>query len=310
MATGHEPVNGALAASASHNGARATKSGAINIGKIVRSESHVRYTCQVFGAGEIAAPPQPENYAFGAFVRVPLRAGPATTGQLALPDVAASAPQSPFAPGRPRPADTAPNTAHDTAPDPAYGSLTGEFAVGLIYDTILLNPAFGVLGPRLSNDEQVEVFSPDYLAERAVLVSILLLGTMSYGSYGSYGGVRRVSHGVPPLAPDLGAVIWTLPEDELRAFHYFADSASADTLAMLPAPRSDVADSSPNGTPAARPYLHMGYLPHAVAQDNPLLPMAMLRTIERLEALFPQNRALLSIVKRNFAWRLKVQTAG
>jgi hypothetical protein len=38
--------------------------------------------------------------------------------------------------------------------------------------------------------------------------------------------------------------------------------------------------------------------------------MVVLRIIERLEALFPANAALLSIVKRNFAWRLKVQSAG
>ncbi len=38
-----------------------------------------------------------------------------------------------------------------------------------------------------------------------------------------------------------------------------------------------------------------------------LLPLAMLRTIERLEALLPENAALLSIVKRNLAWRLKVR---
>jgi len=303
MANADEPVNGARRATGA--GARTNRSGAVSIGKIVRSESHVRYTCQVFGAGEIAAPPQPTDYAFGAFVRVPLRAGPAA------PDVASGASiaaqpfvSPPFAPGRPAPADA-------TAPALAYGSLTGEFAIGLLYDTILLNPAFGVLGPRLSSDEQVAIFSPDYLAERAVLVSLLLLGTMSYGPRG---GVRRVTHGVPPLAPDLGALVSTLPEDELRGFHYFADSApeSADSVESAPSerPGDTLTDVAPADALAGRPYLHMGYLPHAVAQENPLLPLAMLRTIERLEMLFPQNRALLSIVKRNFAWRLKVQTAG
>ncbi len=40
-----------------------------HIGKIERSESHERYTCQVFGPGETGAPPSPSDYAFGAFVR-------------------------------------------------------------------------------------------------------------------------------------------------------------------------------------------------------------------------------------------------
>ena len=51
----------------------ATRSAAVEIGKIVRSDSHVRYTCQIFGPGELAAAPDPDDYAFGSFVRVPLR---------------------------------------------------------------------------------------------------------------------------------------------------------------------------------------------------------------------------------------------
>ncbi len=228
---------------------------AVSIGKIVRSESHVRYTCQVYGPGETTTPPNPNDYAFGAFVRVPLRAGSAQPDTLA-----------------PLPGDAVTSASAATS--------SAGWAIGLIYDTILLNPAFGTLGPRLSNDEQVELFSPDYLAERAVLVSILLLGAAPASMRG------RMSHGVPPLALDLSAVVSTLNDDEIRAFHFYPD------------------------TPRSQPYLHMGYLPHAVAQDNPLLPMAMLRVIERLETLFPQQQALLSIVKRNFAWRLKVQSAG
>jgi len=234
---------------------------AVGIGKIVGSESHVRYTCQIFGPGEVAAPPDPSAYAFGGFVRLPLR-----TTQ-AAPDVAAL---------EPRP--TAAMRSDALMPAPAQPL----WAVGFIYDTILVNPAFGTLGPRLSNDEQLAVFSPDYLAERAVLVSILVLGTMS----GEGAPTGRVTHGVPALAPDLGAVVEPLTEAQVRAFHAFADM------------------------PQARPYLHLGYLPHTVAQDHPLLPLAMLRTVERLEALLPENASLLAIVKRNLAWRLKVLAAG
>jgi hypothetical protein len=234
---------------------------AVGIGKIVGSESHVRYTCQIFGPGEVAAPPDPSAYAFGGFVRLPLRTA------LAAPDVAAL---------EPRPSAAMRSDA--LMPTPAQPL----WAVGFIYDTILVNPAFGTLGPRLSNDEQLAVFSPDYLAERAVLVSILVLGTMS----GEGAPTSQVTHGVPALAPDLGAVVEPLTEAQVRAFHTFAD------------------------TPQARPYLHLGYLPHTVAQDHPLLPLAMLRTVERLETLLPENASLLAIVKRNLAWRLKVLAAG
>ena len=234
---------------------------AVGIGKIVGSESHVRYTCQIFGPGEVAAPPDPSAYAFGGFVRLPLRTA------LADPDVAAI---------EPRP------TAAIRSDALMPASAQPLWAVGFIYDTKLVNPAFGTLGPRLSNDEQLAVFSPDYLAERAVLVSILVLGTMS----GEGSPMGRVTHGVPALAPDLGAVVEPLTETQVRAFHTFADM------------------------PQSRPYLHLGYLPHTVAQDHPLLPLAMLRTVERLEALLPENASLLAIVKRNLAWRLKVLAAG
>lgn len=246
----------------------------VAIGKIVRSESHVRYTCQVYAAGEVAHAPEPTAYAFGNFVRIPL-AGTVvrTSGAPAV----ITGPQNggAVAPGEwERPARASRMRAR-------------SWAVGIIFDTLLVNPAFGGFGPRLSNDEQVALFSPDYLSERAVLVSLLLLGTMTHTHVGDE--QRSVLHGVPALAPDLGAEVETLSDAELRAFHYFADGGA------------------PGGN---QPYLHMGYLPHAVATESPLLPHAMLRTIERLEQMFPANAALLSIVKRNFAWRLKVQTAG
>ena len=37
---------------------------------------------------------------------------------------------------------------------------------------------------------------------------------------------------------------------------------------------------------------------------------ALLHTVERLERLCPENAALLSLVKRNFAWRQKVEATG
>lgn len=245
-----------------------------SIGKIVRSDSHVRYTCQIYAPGEVATPPAPQAYAFGSFVRIPLRmTAPSLLSADTLPPD-----DDTYRPGQHPAADAfstqlLPNTTGET---------TAE-VIGLIYDTLLVNPAFGTLGPRLSSDTQVELFSPDYLAERATLVSILLLGTVEQRH-----GATRVIHGVPECAPDLGAPVVPLEDTDIRTFHYFADGGSS------------------TGTS----YLHMGYLPHAIAQDHALLPMAMLRTIERLERIFPANASLLSIVKRNFAWHLKVQTAG
>jgi hypothetical protein len=244
----------------------ATRSVAVEIGKIVRSDSHVRYTCQIFGPGEHSVAPVPDDYAFGTFVRVPLRRLPARAD--VAPESALLAP----------PSDVAPRQV-------AQRPRGGFWTVGLIYDTILLNPTFGSLGPRLNTEDQNPLFSPDYLSERAVLVSVLLLGTALERQRAS----AAITHGVPPIAPELGAVAVTMSDAEIRAFHIFADG---------------------RGPGGETPYLHMGYLPHAIAQENPLLPVALLHTVERLERLCPENAALLSLVKRNFAWRQKVEATG
>ncbi len=138
----------------------------VSIGKIVRSESHVRYTCQVFGPGETVAPPEPADFAFGSFVRLPLRSA------ASVPDVARLVGRDPWPDARlaasvdalmsPAPANTPLKSGHFGHASNTPPLLAGEgargrgssFAIGLIYDTILLNPAFGTLGPRLSNENR------------------------------------------------------------------------------------------------------------------------------------------------------------
>ena len=44
--------------------------------------------------------------------------------------------------------------------------------VGIIYTTQLFNPSYGALGPRLSTEQELPVFSPDYLAETATIVGV------------------------------------------------------------------------------------------------------------------------------------------
>lgn len=230
------------------------------IGKIVKSDSHINYVCQIYGPREVEVEPGPPDYAFGRFVRIAVR-----SSQLDDPD-----------------------TSLDLALGISQEPVT--YAIGVIYDTILLNPAFGSLGPRLSNETQVELFSPDYISEKAVLIYVMVLGMMELhpAPSGSF-SIISTMHGVPLLSLELGSEIETMTDEEVRSFHFFTDAAGQDTQT---------------------PYLHMGYLPHIIAQRNSLLPMVTLRIIDQLERLFPQNLSLLSIVKRNFAWRLKVETTG
>ena len=229
----------------------------MDIGKIVKSDSHISYVCQVYGPHDRETQPAPPDYAFGRFVRVAIRNGQ--------------------------------DDGNDNHLDRAMGKdyTPKTYAVGVIYDTILQNPAFGSLGPRLSNETQVELFSPDYITEKAILIYIMILGMLEQRQTpdGQF-EMLSIAHGVPPLALELDSEIETMSDEEVRAFHHFSDRHDEEA------------------------YLHMGYVPHIIAQRSSLLPLVTLRIIDQLERLFPRNLSLLSIVKRNFAWRLKVETTG
>ena len=189
------------------------------IGTIVKSTGHVDYVCQVYGPADIESPPTPEDYAFGAFVRVGLAAG---SGHL----------------------------------------------VGLICDTVLMNPEFGQLGPRLSPPADLEVFAPDYLSERAVLVSIVAVGQVAADG--------NVHQGIPLPAAALGARVEMLSDDGVRDFHLAATR------------------------------LQIAYLPILLARKDPLMPHLLLRVIDRLGGLFPDQARPLAVLRGNLAWKTAV----
>jgi hypothetical protein len=229
------------------------------IGKIVKSYSHIIYICQIYGPLEIEVPPDIADYAFGRFVRVGVPARP-----LAISRNWQEREQS-----------------RDDA------SIC--YIVGVIYDTQLLNPDFGSLGPRLFTETQMELFSPDYLLEQAVLVHLIMLGMVE--QYRSSSGPLKlyIVHGIPSFPLELNSSVEAMTDEDVHRFHFFHDQGNAQNQ---------------------HDYLHMGYLPHLIAQQNSLIPLVTLRIIDQLELLFPQHLSLLSILKRNFAWRLKVVATG
>ncbi len=196
------------------------------IGKLVKSNSHTDYICQVYGPGEVEVPPAPADHAFGTFVRIPLGEG---NGHL----------------------------------------------VGLIYDTVLLNPDFGNLGPRLSPAPDLAVFSPDYLAEKVTLVGITAVGTLAPDG--------PAVHGVPSLAAQIDAMVEQMDDDAIRRFH------------------------RPSG---GNPGVRLGYAPLLLALGSPLARHLLLRVVDRLSALFPDQVAYLSVLRGELAWQAVIGPVG
>lgn len=201
------------------------------IGKIVKSNSHVDYVCQVFGPGEVEHAPAPADFAFGSFVAMPLDENAA---------------------GGPR-------------------------LVGIIYNTLLLNPEFGSLGPRLSPRAETEIFAPDYLAETATLVGIIAVGWFAPDG--------RARHGVPAVAAPVNGPVRRLTLEELLQFHTPGQNAGQ-----------------------VQPSLH--YAPLLLAQNHPLIAPLLLSVIDQLSELFPASRSQLAVVRDNLAWKSIVQPAG
>lgn len=145
--------------------------------------------------------------------------------------------------------------------------------VGLIYDTQLLNPEFGRLGPRLSGEAELAIFSPDYLNEKVTLVGILAIG--------SIGGDNRCTHGVPRLAATTDALVERLDDAAVWQFH------------------------------AGNPSLHIDYLPQLLARNNPLILSLLREVMDYLKTLAPESqRPLLDVLCDDLTWRTQVGPMG
>jgi hypothetical protein len=202
------------------------------IGKIVKSNTHVDYVCQVYNANEIARAPQAADYCFGGFVAIVLDGGEGASG----------------------------------------GAPAGQL-IGVIYNTLLLNPDFGSVGPRLSPQADVAVFTPDYLAETATLVGILALGWLD--------GAGRYHQGVPTLAAGVNNAVHCLDEAGLRQFHQESGGR-----------------------------LSLRYAPLLLGQNSALAVPLMINIVDRLGELFPASRSQLKLMRNNLAWKSVVQPNG
>src|SRR5688572_10133412 len=93
-----------------------------------------------------------------------------------------------------------------TIPNEAYTTF------GIIYNSQLVNPEYGRLGPRLSSSAEMNaVFSPDLLHEQGVLIGLLLIGAVDEEG--------RVNQGVPRSIVPVNSDVFTMSAADVKSFH-------------------------------------------------------------------------------------------
>ncbi len=144
-------------------------------------------------------------------------------------------------------------------------------AVGVIYNSQLINPEYGNYGPRLSTPPELNaVFSPDYLNEQGVMIGILLLGWKTAEGY---------QHGFPREVVPINANVEKMSTEEIRDFHH-----------------------TPGGTIEVHYYAHV--TTHAKDFAFPLIT----EIADQLEQLTTESeRARLAVLRKTLAWQ---QTVG
>ena len=89
--------------------------------------------------------------------------------------------------------------------------LEREEIVGVIYNSMLLNPDYANFGPRLSPKPELGNFSPDYLNEQGFLIGILLLGWLDEN--------KKITHGVPRRVVPAGQEVFKIEAERVKQFH-------------------------------------------------------------------------------------------
>jgi hypothetical protein len=109
-----------------------------------------------------------------------------------------------------------------SADDVGFGDLvlvnmSAESAVGVIYDSQLINPEYANFGPRLTPAPTAQTFTPDFIGEQGTLIGILLLGSMD--------GNGKASHGVPRRVIPPGSVVEKIDAADIKNFHTDANGS-------------------------------------------------------------------------------------
>lgn len=139
----------------------------MQLGRVVKSNSHCDYIVQLDDAMDVSHPPQPEDYGFGSFVKL----------------------ESP----------------------------ERHWAIGIVYNSQLVNPMFLNMGPRLSSDPD-PLFTPDLITETRTLLWTVLVGTLA-----NQEGIPYGVQGIPSIVVPVNTQVSTLTQLEIHQFHLTVD---------------------------------------------------------------------------------------
>lgn len=88
-----------------------------------------------------------------------------------------------------------------------------HWAVGLIYDSQLFNPAFLNSGPRLTSDPD-PIFTPDLIQDTRTLLNVVLVGSLVQQARHAYG-----QHGIPRIVVPVNTPVYRMPVETVYQFH-------------------------------------------------------------------------------------------
>ena len=95
--------------------------------------------------------------------------------------------------------------------------LDGSDVIGIIYNSLLVNPDYGNYGPRLSPLADLSVLSPDYLNEQGLLIGILLLGWREQTQKQKQQYINH--HAVPRRIIPVNQDIYRMTDEDVQSFH-------------------------------------------------------------------------------------------
>lgn len=145
--------------------------------------------------------------------------------------------------------------------------------VGIIYNSQLINPEYGRLGPRLSSSTEMNaVFSPDLVNEQGVLIGLLLVGWIEEDG--------SIYQGVPRSVVAVNSEVATMTEEEVRAFH----TGKNDRLALR-------------------------YYSQVITHAQQFAPQLLLAVLDQLENIFgAASRSEIAVLRRTLNWQQVFQS--